>query len=140
MRTLIQYALAFVGKPYLWGATGPEGYDCSGFVYRILQFGGVEGLQRLTAQAFHDFLKNPERNIGTSAQPGAIAFYGPSEGRIDHVCFCVDGQRILGAIGGDQTVTDVETALKKRAFVRGEPLHYRADLVGVLMPKYEVEN
>ena len=29
----IQFALAQVGKPYKWGATGPDSFDCSGLVY-----------------------------------------------------------------------------------------------------------
>jgi NlpC/P60 family protein len=29
---IIQLALAQVGKPYVWGAKGPEQFDCSGLV------------------------------------------------------------------------------------------------------------
>lgn len=29
----VQRALAQVGKPYVWGATGPDSFDCSGLVY-----------------------------------------------------------------------------------------------------------
>lgn len=28
----VNYALAQLGKPYIWGGTGPAGYDCSGLV------------------------------------------------------------------------------------------------------------
>jgi cell wall-associated NlpC family hydrolase len=31
--TAITFALRQLGKPYQWGAAGPEAYDCSGLVY-----------------------------------------------------------------------------------------------------------
>ena len=37
----IRYALAQVGKPYVWGATGPDSYDCSGLVQRSYAMAGV---------------------------------------------------------------------------------------------------
>ena len=29
---IVDYALKFVGRPYVWGGVGPGGYDCSGLV------------------------------------------------------------------------------------------------------------
>jgi len=37
----IRYALAQVGKPYVWGATGPDSYDCSGLVQRSYAMAGI---------------------------------------------------------------------------------------------------
>src|SRR6185312_13276014 len=31
-----------LGSPYRWGATGPNAYDCSGFVWSIFQSAGIE--------------------------------------------------------------------------------------------------
>jgi cell wall-associated NlpC family hydrolase len=41
VRTAIDFALSAVGKPYVWGATGPNAYDCSGLVLRAFQAAGI---------------------------------------------------------------------------------------------------
>jgi peptidoglycan DL-endopeptidase CwlO len=40
-RRAVQYALAQVGKPYVFGAAGPGSFDCSGLTMRAWQAGGV---------------------------------------------------------------------------------------------------
>lgn len=37
----IQFALKERGKPYVWGATGPDSYDCSGLMLRAYEAAGV---------------------------------------------------------------------------------------------------
>ena len=37
----IAFALAQLGKPYVWGATGPDAYDCSGLVYAAYASAGI---------------------------------------------------------------------------------------------------
>jgi hypothetical protein len=39
--TAIQFALGERGKPYVWGATGPDSYDCSGLLLRAFEAAGV---------------------------------------------------------------------------------------------------
>jgi len=38
----IDYALAQVGKPYVWGGNGPDGFDCSGLVQQAYRRVGTE--------------------------------------------------------------------------------------------------
>ena len=40
--TAIAYARAQLGKPYEWGGTGPDAYDCSGLVWAAYQSAGVD--------------------------------------------------------------------------------------------------
>jgi cell wall-associated NlpC family hydrolase len=37
----VSFALAQVGKPYRWGATGPDAFDCSGLVQAAYKSAGV---------------------------------------------------------------------------------------------------
>jgi NlpC/P60 family len=62
--TAISYALAQVGKPYVWGGTGPAGYDCSGLV-----------LSPATPSAYRHLLRDtPPRSLGhpVNAQAAAL--------------------------------------------------------------------
>ncbi|MBR7835307.1 C40 family peptidase [Actinospica durhamensis] len=38
----VSYALAQLGKPYLWGGAGPQSFDCSGLAMRAYETAGVE--------------------------------------------------------------------------------------------------
>lgn len=42
VNTLISIASSKVGSPYVWGAKGPNSFDCSGFVYWCLNKAGVK--------------------------------------------------------------------------------------------------
>lgn len=48
---ITQTALAQVGKPYVWGAAGPDAMDCSGFIYHVLNTSGYK-VPRLTARDY----------------------------------------------------------------------------------------
>ena len=47
--TAIAFAVHQVGKPYQWGATGPDAYDCSGLVYAAYAAAGIH-IARTTYQ------------------------------------------------------------------------------------------
>lgn len=72
--TKAEKALAFarsqIGKPYVWGATGPDSYDCSGLTQAAWKAAGVD-IPRVTYD---------QVNAGTtvslsSAQPGDLVFF-----------------------------------------------------------------
>ena len=67
------YALAQARKPYIWGGTGPVGFDCSGLVYAAYRSRGVV-LPRTT----YGMLSSPHlvRISKAQARRGDLAFYG----------------------------------------------------------------
>lgn len=135
MRTLIEYAKSFIGKPYIWGTEGPTGFDCSGLVQEILRSVGEDPKGDQSAQALHDHFKV---HGATTSQclAGAICFYGKSDSSITHVAFAIDNFRIIEAGGGDSTCVDEKSANKKMAMVRMRPYNFRKDLQKMFVPEY----
>jgi cell wall-associated NlpC family hydrolase len=69
-RTAITFALTELGKPYLWGGTGPDRYDCSGLLLRAFQSAGIN-LPRVSRQQFYAGGHLPVQQM----QPGDLLFY-----------------------------------------------------------------
>ncbi|GAA1413423.1 C40 family peptidase [Kitasatospora putterlickiae] len=68
--TIVQFAYAQLGKPYVWGATGPSGYDCSGLTGAAYRAAGVK-LPRVS----QDQWKAGARISRADLQPGDLVFF-----------------------------------------------------------------
>ncbi|MEV0261698.1 NlpC/P60 family protein [Streptomyces sp. NPDC050617] len=66
----IAFARAQMGKPYVWGATGPNSYDCSGLTQAAWKAAGVD-LPRTT----WDQVKTGTRVATDDLQPGDLVFF-----------------------------------------------------------------
>lgn len=68
-----RYALKQRGKPYIYGATGPRGFDCSGLVYAAYRATGI-GLPRTTYGMLGSWrlVRIPK----SQAKRGDLAFFG----------------------------------------------------------------
>ena len=85
----VAFAEAQIGKPYVWGATGPGSFDCSGLTQAAWRAAGV-ALPRTTYQQI-----NAGKRITVSQlRPGDLVFYYAG---ISHVAIYVGGGRIVHA-------------------------------------------
>ncbi|MER6459494.1 NlpC/P60 family protein [Streptomyces sp. NPDC001228] len=104
----IAFARAQIGKPYVWGATGPGSYDCSGLSQAAWKAAGVS-LPRTTYD---------QVNAGTTvsladARPGDLVFF---YGDVTHVGIYIgDGMMIH--------------APKPGAYVREESIYYGGESI-----------
>lgn len=83
-----QFASNQIGKPYVWGATGPDSYDCSGLVQAAWSAAGVS-IPRDTYSQWAALPHIPQSDI----QVGDLLFYD-AEG---HVAIYVGGGMIIDA-------------------------------------------
>ncbi|GAB2722945.1 C40 family peptidase [Streptomyces bullii] len=66
----LAFARAQIGKPYVWGATGPDSYDCSGLTQAAWKAAGVD-LPRTT----YDQVDAGTTVPLSQAQPGDLVFF-----------------------------------------------------------------
>jgi cell wall-associated NlpC family hydrolase len=86
----ISAALSQVGKAYVWGAAGPDAYDCSGIVLWAYAKAGV------SLPHYSGAMYNMTTRISASQlQPGDLVFYGP--GGSDHVAIYMGGNQLVHA-------------------------------------------
>ena len=92
--TAIAYARAQLGKPYVYGATGPDAFDCSGLVQAAWAAAGVS-IPRTSEQQWADL---PHVS---SPQPGDLVFYtgSPIDPPPGHVTMYIGGGQMIEAYG-----------------------------------------
>ena len=90
---IVDYALQFVGNPYVWGGTSlTNGADCSGFTMKVLEHFGVSLPHYSGSQA------KMGRGIKSSEmRPGDLIFYAGSSGAVNHVAMYIGGGQIVHA-------------------------------------------
>ena len=75
--TAVSYALAQLGKPYLWGGNGPRSFDCSGLTQQAWRRAGV-GIGRVVGQQ----LRNGTATTVTSLAPGDLVMIPGATGSL----------------------------------------------------------
>jgi peptidoglycan DL-endopeptidase CwlO len=91
----IAFAQQQIGKPYLWGGTGPDAFDCSGLVMMAYQAAGVT-IPR-TSQA--EWSWGPQIQAGHE-EPGDLVFFAGSDGTAaapGHVGLVIGGGKMIEA-------------------------------------------
>ena len=71
---VLAYANAQIGKPYLWGGSGPDKFDCSGLTMRAFDTVGIHLPHNAAAQLAMTI--NRKIAMTTSPPAGALVFYG----------------------------------------------------------------
>ncbi|MFF8607511.1 NlpC/P60 family protein [Streptomyces sp. NPDC015346] len=85
----LAFARAQIGKPYVWGATGPSSYDCSGLTQAAWRAAGVD-LPRTT----WDQVKIGTRVATADLLPGDLVFFYDD---ISHVGLYIGGGKMIHA-------------------------------------------
>ena len=95
--TAIAYAEQQLGKPYLWGGTGPDAFDCSGLVMMAYRAAGVD-IPRTSEQ---QWAWGP-RVSASQVRPGDLVFFAGSDGTRTspgHVGLVIGGGLMIEAYG-----------------------------------------
>jgi peptidoglycan DL-endopeptidase CwlO len=90
----VRAALSRLGRPYVWGATGPDQFDCSGLTQWSYARAGIH-LDRTTYQQIYDGIPVPRSQV----RPGDLVF--PSTG---HVQMAIGNNLVVEAPHAGATV------------------------------------
>jgi cell wall-associated NlpC family hydrolase len=97
----VRYAYDAIGSPYVWGADGPDGYDCSGLTLAAWRAAGVS-LPHNAAMQWDEVA-----HLGRSQlQPGDLVFYAD----LGHVALYVGSGNVIHAptFGESVKISDVD--------------------------------
>lgn len=94
-----------LGKPYVWGASGPNAFDCSGFVYWTLKNSKVSDVKVTRSSSQKMYYRYKKYNVGRDmdkAQPGDILLFSRSGGTtgIYHAALYYGSGKIIHATTG----------------------------------------
>lgn len=88
---IASYAQKYLGYPYVWGGSGPNSFDCSGFVQYIYKQFGISINRTATAQMNNGYSVSKE-----NLAPGDLVFfYG--DGGIGHVGMYIGNGKFIHA-------------------------------------------
>lgn len=122
-QAVVDWALDQRGKPYIWGGTGPDGYDCSGLTMKAYESIGV--MVPRVSQDQWSF--GPEIPLGEE-QPGDLVFFDVTRAGEP------PGPGHMGMVIGDGLMVEAWCTNCGPIAVREYDDPNRADIVGFTRP------
>lgn len=104
IENVINLAKKQIGKPYKYGATGPDSFDCSGLTYYVYKnAAGITLPRNSSAQA----------SAGTyvsrsNLKPGDLVFFNTSGSGISHVGIYIGNDEMIHAPSSGKTISTVK--------------------------------
>jgi Cell wall-associated hydrolases (invasion-associated proteins) len=97
--SIVNKAFEFMGAPYVFGASGPRAFDCSGFTAYVYGCFGVS-LPHYTVSQSQMGQAVSQANL----QPGDLVFFNTA-GYISHVGIYIGGGQFIHASSGSHQIT-----------------------------------
>ena len=115
---VVAFAKTLLGKPYVWGAQGPNGFDCSGFTYYVFKNSAGITLPRTSSEQSKYGTAVSKSNL----KAGDLVFFdtvGANNGVVTHVGLYIgDGQIIHAASGqGKVVINNLNSSYYVNAYV-----------------------
>lgn len=113
-KALIKEAEKYLGIPYVYGGTTPDGFDCSGFVKYVFAEMGIT-LKRVSRDQYAHCGTKVERK---DLQPGDLVFFG-SNGVVGHVGIYTGKGQMIHSPSTGKTIcyTSIESNYYKSHYI-----------------------
>ena len=118
---VLNFASQQLGKPYVWGAQGPNSFDCSGLTYYVYKNAAGITLPRTSVEQSKYGTTVSKSNL----KAGDLIFFdtsGPNDGGVSHVGIYVGNGQMIHASSSQKKIVkvSVETSYWNNAFVRAK--------------------
>ncbi|CEO20606.1 C40 family peptidase [Paraclostridium sordellii] len=77
---IINFAKQQLGKPYVWGTSGPNTFDCSGFIYYVFLHNGYS----ISRTSVEGYWGNSNIKKVSTPSPGDLIFFKGTYGETNH--------------------------------------------------------
>ena len=98
---IITFAQTKLGSPYVWGATGPNSFDCSGFVGYVFKNAANVNLPRVSSSQATFRPRISSMNM----KKGDLVFFNTTGKGISHVGIYMGNRQFIHASSGSKRVT-----------------------------------
>ncbi len=114
-QAVINLAYSKMGSPYIWGAEGPNAFDCSGFTSYVFRNAAGVNLPR-TSSAQSGFGATVSKS---NLKPGDLVFFNTSGSGVSHVGIYVGGGNMIHSPSSGKTVsvTSINSSYYSARFV-----------------------
>ena len=99
---IISFAQTKLGSQYVWGATGPNSFDCSGFVGYVFKKAANVNLPRVSSS---QATFKPRISSMNMTKGDLVFFETTGKGRISHVGIYMGNRQFIHASSGSRRVT-----------------------------------
>ncbi|MGN1033308.1 MAG: C40 family peptidase, partial [Intestinibacter sp.] len=115
---VISYAKSLLGKPYVWGAQGPNSFDCSGFTYYVFKNkAGITLPRTSSAQSKYGTYVSK-----SNLRAGDLVFFdtnGSNNGAVSHVGLYIGSGQMIHASYSQKkiVIADFNSSYYQNAYV-----------------------
>jgi len=115
VQAVLNLAYSKIGCPYVWGAEGPNSFDCSGFTSYVFRNAVGVSIPR-TSSAQSGYGRTVSK---ANLQPGDLVFFNTSGSGVSHVGIYVGGGNMIHSPSTGKTVrvTSINSAYYSARFV-----------------------
>lgn len=118
---ILSFARSKLGSRYVWGATGPDTFDCSGFVQYVFKKSVDMNLPRVSSDQAN---YKPRISLMSMKKGDLVFFETTGKGRISHVGIYMGERQFIHASSGGKRVmvSSLDTDYYKKNFRWGVSL------------------
>lgn len=113
--SIIKEAEKHIGKPYVWGAVGPDSFDCSGYTQYVFKHSIDYPLQRTAEQQRQQLISSGKEISKTDMsewKTGDLMFFG-NHGEAEHVAIYYGNGKVIHAIGDKVQINNYNSLIDK---------------------------